>query len=141
MYRTNILLVDDYDYTRELLRSAINSCIDDDTLPIEAHFYQTSSGYKVMDLIDLRLINLVYLDIDLPGLSGLKILKLIKKYNSDITVVMVSGESSSENVMEAIKNGASGFIVKPFNAGRISESLKNYIKQGPKEITGKKEKE
>ncbi|MCF2947692.1 response regulator [Paraglaciecola aquimarina] len=125
--RTNILLVDDIDYTRELLRSAIIACIDDDEMPLQPQFFQTSNGESVLDLIKARNIDLVYLDIDLDGTNGLDILKDIKNEHKDVAVIMCSGESSSDNVMEAIKNGANGFIVKPFNSGRVSESLKKYL--------------
>jgi two-component system chemotaxis response regulator CheY len=57
------------------------------------------------------------------------VLKQIRQAKPDIMVVMVSGESSQENVSTAIKNGANGFIVKPFNSGRILDSLQNYLKK------------
>jgi two-component system chemotaxis response regulator CheY len=40
---------------------------------------------------------------------------------------MVSGEGSVQNVMKAIENGANGFIVKPFNTGRITETLRKHL--------------
>jgi two-component system chemotaxis response regulator CheY len=57
------------------------------------------------------------------------VLKQIRQSKSDTIVVMVSGESSQENVTTAIKTGANGFIVKPFNSGRILDSLQNYLKK------------
>jgi two-component system chemotaxis response regulator CheY len=130
--KINILMVDDIEFVRELLRGAVISCIDDDKIPLIPQFFHASSGKDVLDIIELKHINLVYLDIDLPDTSGLEILKSIKGRFNLVVVVMVSGENSSQNVLNAIKTGASGFIVKPFNSGRISESLLNYIKQRAK---------
>ena len=73
--------------------------------------------------------DLVYLDIELPHISGLEVLKKIRETMPDITVVIVSGESSTENVTTAIKIGANGFIVKPFNSGRILDTLQSYLKK------------
>jgi two-component system chemotaxis response regulator CheY len=126
----NILMVDDVEFTRELLKSAIKASINDDNIPLEPQFFTLSKGKEVLDIIELKKINLVYLDIELPDINGLEILKKIKKQSKKTMVVMVSGENSSANVMDAIKNGASGFIVKPFNSGRISDSLRNYLKSG-----------
>ncbi|WP_158972413.1 response regulator [Paraglaciecola sp. L3A3] len=129
----NILLVDDVDYSRELLRSAIISCIDDNKLPLAPKFFQTGDGKLVLEIIQHRNINLIYLDINLAepsglaGSCGLEILQEIRKIYKELTVVMCSSESSSKNVMKAIENKANGFIVKPFNSARISETLKKYL--------------
>ena len=128
--KINILMVDDVEFSRELLRSVVKSSIDDDKLPLSPQFFHTSTGKDVLEIIIQKHIHLVYLDIDLPDMSGLEILKKIKLEHIKVVVVMVSGESSSTNVMDAIKNGASGFIVKPYNSARISDSLRNYLKSG-----------
>jgi two-component system chemotaxis response regulator CheY len=126
----NILIVDDVEFSRELLRSAVLACINDSKLPLEPNFFHVANGKNIIEIIEIKKINIVYLDINLPDESGLKLLKSIKQRFSSLTVVMVSGEGSSENVMEAIKSGANGFIVKPFNTGRINESLRNHLNRG-----------
>jgi two-component system chemotaxis response regulator CheY len=125
----NILLVDDVEYSRELLRAALLVCIHQHEVEIEAIFFHSSTGESIPEQIALHHINLVYLDIELPHTSGLEVLKQIRQTRPDIMVVMVSGENSAENVTTAIKTGANGFIVKPFNSGRILDSLQNYLKK------------
>ncbi|HNL22005.1 MAG TPA: hypothetical protein PKK51_08275 [Rhodocyclaceae bacterium] len=44
-----------------------------------------------------------------------------------MAVVMITGNASSENVQEAIQNGASGFIVKPFNAAKVLSTLDRVL--------------
>jgi two-component system chemotaxis response regulator CheY len=56
-------------------------------------------------------------------------LKQIRQAIPKVMVVIVSAESSAANVRSAIENGANGFIVKPFNSGRILDSLQNYLKK------------
>lgn len=127
--KINILLVDDVEYSRELLRAALLSCIHEHEADIEANFFHSSTGQGIPEQIKAQHINLVYLDIELPDTSGLKELEKIRAEYPNIMVVMVSGESSAENVTTAIKAGANGFIVKPFNSGRVSDSVQNYLKK------------
>jgi two-component system chemotaxis response regulator CheY len=126
----NILMVDDVEFSRELLRSAVLASINDDSLSIDPQFFHVANGKSIIEIIKNKGIHIVYLDIDLPDENGLELLKGIKKIFAGVTVVMVSGEGSSENVMQAIKNGANGFIVKPFNTARIHETLRNYLNKG-----------
>jgi len=125
----NILLVDDVENSRELLRAALLACINEYKVEIEANFFHAATGELIPEKIMQYRIDLVYLDIELPHTSGLEVLKQIRQAKPDIMVVMVSGESSQENVSAAIKTGANGFIVKPFNSGRILDSLQNYLKK------------
>lgn len=125
----NILLVDDVENSRELLRAALLACIREHKVQITANFFHASNGKSIPDQIKLNRVNLVYLDIELPHTNGLEVLKQIRESTPDIMVVMVSGESSVENVTTAIKAGANGFIVKPFNSGLILNSLQNYLKR------------
>ncbi|WP_339720762.1 response regulator [uncultured Paraglaciecola sp.] len=125
----NILLVDDVEYSRELLRAALLVCIREYKKEIDVNFFHSSTGESIPEKIILHNVNLVYLDIELPHTSGLEVLKQIRKKHPDLMVVMVSGESSAQNVTSAIKSGANGFIVKPFNSGRILDTLQNYLKK------------
>jgi len=125
----NILLVDDVENSRELLRAALLACINEHKVKIEANFFHAATGESIPEQIIQHSINLAYLDLDLPHTGGLEVLKQIRQAKIDIMVVIVSGESSQENVSAAIKTGANGFIVKPFNSGRILDSLQNYLKR------------
>jgi two-component system chemotaxis response regulator CheY len=125
----NILLVDNIENSRELLRAALLTCIHQHKVEIKANFFHASSGKSIPEQITLHHINLVYLDIELPHTSGLDVLKQIRQAIQKVMVVIVSAESSAANVSSAIENGANSFIVKPFNSGRISDSLQNYLKK------------
>lgn len=125
----NILLVDDVEYSRQLLRAALIACMDEHKVEIMANFFHSSTGEEILEQITTHHINLVYLDIELPKISGLEVLKQIQEAQPNVMVFMVSGESSAANVTTAIKAGANGFIVKPFNSGRILDSVQNYLKK------------
>jgi two-component system chemotaxis response regulator CheY len=128
----NILLIDDVEYSREILRATLTSCINAQSRSIKAAFYHSSTGQSIIQQIESQEIDLVYLDINLPDISGLDVLKNIRVVFPKLMVVMVSGENSSENVKNAIASGANGFIVKPFTSQRVTESLNSYLKEQSK---------
>lgn len=128
----NILLIDDVEYSREILRAALSNCINAQNRPIKAAFYHSSTGQSIIQQIESQKIDLIYLDINLPEISGIDVLKNIRVVFPKLMVIMVSGENSSENVKNAIANGANGFIVKPFTSQRVTDSLNNYFKKQKK---------
>jgi two-component system chemotaxis response regulator CheY len=70
--------------------------------------------------------HMTFLDIDMPGRSGIEILGDIRRADSNAFVVMISGMSATANVMEAITLGACGFVVKPYAPIRILGVLEKY---------------
>ena len=69
--------------------------------------------------------DIVFLDIHLPGLSGHDALQAIKKIDPDAYVVMVSGDAVKNNIVEASKGGAAGFLKKPFTQDRMIAMVKS----------------
>lgn len=59
------------------------------------------------------------LDITMPNMDGLEALKEVKKLNADAKVIMVTAAGQQNKMVEAIKNGASEFVTKPFEADEI----------------------
>ena len=73
---------------------------------------EASSGQEAIDLILENLYDLILLDISMPGQNGLQTLKLIKKHNKNIPVLMLSMHSEEQYAMRTIKAGASGYMTK-----------------------------
>jgi two-component system chemotaxis response regulator CheY len=72
--------------------------------------------------------DLVIMDITMPNLDGLDALKAIKKDYPEAKVVMCSAMGQESYVVDAIKSGASDFIVKPFQADRIVSTVQKVLK-------------
>ncbi len=128
-----ILVVDDVEYTRQLLRNAVLAVLNAEPEHFKFNRYKfvnASNGVDAMAKIEQYQPDLIFLDIELPGgINGIEILKRIKKQDAHAFVIMVSGESTIENVQNSLKNGASGFIVKPFSAVKVAEAMKNFEKK------------
>ena len=67
------------------------------------------------------------MDVMMPEMDGLEALQNIKAAHPEIIVVMITGSPSAENVQESIKGGASGFIIKPFNAAKVLDTLERAL--------------
>ena len=102
----NILIVDDH----LIVREGIKRIIDD--IPDMNIVAEASSGQEAIDLILENLYDLILLDISMPGQNGLQTLKLIKKHNKNIPVLMLSMHSEEQYAMRTIKAGASGYMTK-----------------------------
>ncbi len=86
---------------------------------------------QLMDSLQLQNISLIVLDIDMPGLTGLDVLKKIKRVNSykDIPIVMLTGNSDISSVKTAINTGAVDYIVKPIDPAIFESKVKKLIGQ------------
>lgn len=71
--------------------------------------------------------DLVTMDITMPEMNGIEALKEIKKINSGAKVIMCSAMGQQALVLEAIKEGAKDFVVKPFSPERIQESIDKVL--------------
>ena len=72
--------------------------------------------------------DIVYLDIQMPQANGFDVLQKIKRQWPHQYVIMVSAESSIENVKKSIELHSDGFLVKPVSIRKLEESLVNYRK-------------
>lgn len=114
--RPKVLIVDDNDLMRSLLRGILRN-----------ENYQVigeaKNGALALDFIELHKPEIILLDVMMPEMDGLEALSSIKSKRPEIIVIMITGNPSKENVQESIQNGASGFIVKPFNSQKVMDTL------------------
>lgn len=73
--------------------------------------------------------DIVCLDINMPGTDGLTTLQMIREQQPGTIVIMVTGDASATVVKESIAKGAAGYILKPFNAAKVVDSIEAIIKR------------
>jgi len=111
----SILIVDDEILTLRNLKKVLEK------ENYEVHI--ADSGEKALEIIDYDKPHLILLDLMLPGISGIEILKRIKENKSETIVIMMTAYEILEKAVEAMKLGAYDYLLKPF---KINE-LKNTI--------------
>ena len=106
----SILIVDDEVGPRESLRMILKPIYE---------IYTAANGDEALQVIQNESIDLVTLDLRMPGLSGIDVLREIKKIRADVEVIVITGYGTLTNAQEAIRYGAGDFISKPFNVADI----------------------
>lgn len=85
------------------------------------------NGESVLACLDQKP-DLVLLDIMLPDINGVEVLKRIKAYDENLPVIMLSAQGSIEVALEAIRTGAFDYFPKPIDIQRLEPAIKNAIK-------------
>ena len=123
-----ILIVDDDAPNRQLLKDVVSKLGECDTA--EGGQEALSEFKKAWE--EWRPFNLIFLDVLMPDLDGTQVLLKIREIEKDkkiseqhqVRVVMVTGISEEETVMDCLKNGCDGFIVKPIDIKLVFEKIK-----------------
>lgn len=114
-----VLVADDQMLLRDLLKAVLR------TLRV-TNMDGTADGIQAVELYRKARHNIVFLDIDMPGLNGFSALSQILEIEPNAFVVMVSGDGSVDNIKKSLESGAKGFVVKPYTSSRIGDMLKKY---------------
>lgn len=116
--KPSILIVDDDDVMRETLSDILKKG--------EYEIHSVGSGKETLSVIKRNIIDLILLDMRLPDVDGLEILKKIKEFDTEILVIIMTAYSDVETAVSAMKSGAYHYINKPFDL----EELKLLIEKG-----------
>jgi len=114
--RISILIADDNDMMRSLLRGMLRG--EEYDVVGEAR-----NGLAAVDMVERLKPDIVCMDVVMPEKNGIEALCEIKARQPETEVVMVTGNADPGTVQESIQNGAGGFIIKPFNAARVLDTL------------------
>lgn len=107
----SILVVDD----EESIRRALKLIFDTDGY----ESFSSSTGKAAIDIIQKNEIDLMLLDLRLPDMSGLEVLKIAKGIDPFLAVIIMTGYADVESAVEAMKNGAYDYLKKPIKADAI----------------------
>lgn len=114
-----VLVVDDSRIMRNIVKNTFSS------MDIPCQFIEAGNGKEALQQLEQQEIHLVLLDWNMPELSGLEFLKKIRameQYKA-LPVIMVTSEAARYNVIEALKHGATDYIIKPVNEKSFREKL------------------
>lgn len=115
----SILVVDDEKAIRDSIRMILEYA------KFDVQFAE--DGPSALSKVGGEGIDLVLLDIKMPGMDGLKVLQTIKESRPDLPVVMISGHGTIETAVEATRRGAFDFLQKPLDKDKLLIAVRNAI--------------
>ena len=111
-----VLIVDD----EELIRDSLKKAATEQGYEV----FLSKNGKEALKFVEEVAVDLVLLDLKLPDMNGIDVLKRIKETDEDLLVIIITGYASVESAVKAIKIGAYDYIKKPFKADSIKLILK-----------------
>jgi len=121
MSKARILAVDDQRYFREL----IEGLLDDEGYEVQT----TSSGEEALHILEREDFDVVITDLVMPGIDGTELVRRIKERLPSQDVVMVTGVVDVKTAVDAMKQGATDYILKPFDRATLVDSLHKILGQ------------
>lgn len=119
--RPRVMMVDDDEFQHKLVEKILRA------EPYELVF--AASGLEALGLLRKERPNLILMDMVMPEIDGLETLRRLKSatQSANIPVMMITGQSDKEVVMECLKAGAADFVVKPFDKDVLLKKVARFL--------------
>ena len=122
-YTANILVIDDEESMRI-------GCVQ--TLAEEGYRVQAvENGQRGLELIDRESFDAIVLDLKMPGIPGMEVLRSIKATDSSSIVIVITGHATIDIAVQAMRQGAYDFITKPFTPEALASVVKRAVDSRP----------
>ena len=119
--RQKVVIVDDDAIIRSLFEKTFSDA---------CQIFAAAEGQGALALIKSEKPDLVFLDIDMPGITGLDVLRQVKEAGLAPIVWMLTGNEKLDIITEALSLGAAGYLTKPFEVEVIKEILNSLLTPG-----------
>ncbi|MBU3056777.1 two-component system response regulator NarL [Pseudomonas indica] len=116
--KTRILLVDDHPMMRRGLRDLL--AMEDDLLPVG----EAGSGQEAVELASTLDVDLILLDLNMPGMDGLETIKRLREAGVDARIILFTVSDEHGNVLEALRNGADGYLLKDMEPDDVIDQIR-----------------
>jgi len=121
--RPLIMVVDDRMEDRRLLKEILGTK--------GYRVVEASSGIECLEKVKERGVQIILLDVKMPGMDGVETLKQVKEIRPDVGVIMVTGHSVEEMIEEALRYGSFSSLRKPFDIGKLIKVMDECLKRKP----------
>jgi len=120
-HKYKILLVDD----DETIRSTMKAILEDEGYSVDS----ASNGKEAIQKTQEQSYNLALLDIRLPDMEGVELLKLMKEPMPRMRKIMVTGFPSLQNAVEAVNKNADAYLIKPVDVDKLLATVKEQLEK------------
>ncbi len=117
-----VLVVDDFATMRRILKNILRQIGF-------TNISEADDGKDALNMLKKKKFDLILCDWNMPEMPGIELLKRVRADDGlkDIAFVMVTAEAKKENILAAVQEGVSNYVVKPFTAETISEKLEKVF--------------
>ena len=119
--KSSILIVEDHELTRFGLKTAFESC------DFVENIYEADSAEACLEIIESNQIDLVIMDLGLPGIDGIEGTQKVKQYNKEIKIVILTSHNDSQEVLNSLKAGANAYCSKEINPKRLTQVVSSVL--------------
>jgi len=114
-----ILVVDD----EMIVREALSNYLREDGYEAVA----VETGEEALKMVEGERWNVLFVDLKMPGMDGLEVLREVKKITSDVPVIIITAYATIDSAVQAMKDGAYDYIVKPFDPEAIALVVEKVV--------------
>ncbi len=119
--KNNILIIEDHELTRFGLKTAFEGCDFIDKI------YEAESAEKGLEIASAEDVNLIIMDLGLPGMNGIEATKKVKSLNKDIKIVILTSHNDEAEVINSLKAGANAYCSKEINPKRLTQVVQSVL--------------
>jgi len=116
----NVLIVDDEKDFRDLFAELVTR--------MGYSVITAENGKAALEKIKKKPIRAAIIDYNMPGMNGLELLTQIKKQDTEVFVVLISGYGNGELETEALQKGADEYVVKPMDINKLQDALQKALR-------------
>jgi len=116
MMITRLLLVDDEERFLKTTKSLLDKR--------NCNVFTAIDGIRAMQILAAEKIDVIILDVKMPGIDGVEVLRRIKAKYPMIEVIMLTGHSTTESAVDGLKTGAFDYLIKPCDIAILLEKVK-----------------
>lgn len=119
-----IMIADDQQLIRESLKIILDSDPDFEVVKV------VGSGQEVLDTLEIEKIDVILMDVRMPNMSGVDCTRVVKKKYPNIKVIILTTFDDDEYIYDALKYGASGYLLKGCSLEELSTAIHNVLAGG-----------
>lgn len=120
----NVMVVDDQEVITQGLKMILSQF---DNINVIA---TTNNGEKALEICSYESIDIILMDIKMPGINGIQTIKLIKNKYPDIEIIIFTTFKDDEYIQKGLSYGASGYLLKDATPNEIKESIEKIFEGG-----------
>lgn len=119
-----IAIVDDQELIRESLKIIINSDSDFEVASV------AESGSELLEFLEKDAVDVVLMDVRMPEMTGVECTRIVKKKYPQTKVIILTTFDDDEYIFDALKYGASGYLLKGCSLEELSQTIHNVLEGG-----------